>query len=42
MELGVSKIDTLFLLIHRSNFLRLSGTSKEVDEGFGGTHFVSP
>ena len=35
------KID-ICVLIPTSNFHRPSGNSKEVDEGFEGTHFVSP
>ena len=41
MDLAVCRIDT-FVLIPTSNFHRPSGNSKEVDEGFNGTHFVSP
>jgi hypothetical protein len=41
MDLGVCRIDT-FILIPTLNFDRPSGNSKEVDEGFDGTHVVSP
>ena len=41
MDFGVCRIDT-FVLIPMSNFDRPSGNSKELDEGFDGTHFVSP
>ena len=41
MDFGVCRIDT-FVLIPTWKFDKPSGNSKEVDEGFNGTHFVSP